>query len=288
MDSLQQRHVPPSAATELGVSRAVVALATSEQQPHFHLPTFEGPLDLLLQLIRENEVDIYDIPIAEITRQYLDRLAEWQALNLTVAGEYLVMAATLLEIKSRMLLPRPPAAEQEEPDPRAELARRLAEYQQYADLVETFRAWEAYRQQLYFRTAADTLDDYVLPVEASSLGAVDLAAALRRLLESAGVPGEQGVSAIVPRQRISLKLKMAEVMRAVRRSPDGVTFNALVEVCSTLGEVVVTFLAVLELLRSGRVVLIQRRPFGQLRVKRAGTDGGDSNEHTGARERSDV
>src|SRR5690348_14441413 len=99
-----------------------------------HLAVFDGPLDLLLHLIREAKIDIYDIPIAEITAQYLEMLAVIEALDLTIAGEFLVMAATLMEIKSRMLLPRPPAPppdEEEGEDPRAELVQRLLEYEQY-------------------------------------------------------------------------------------------------------------------------------------------------------------
>src|SRR5256885_1964791 len=93
----------------------------------FKLPVFEGPLDLLLHLIRERQVDIYDIPIAEITQQYLEYLALWESMDLAIAGEYLVIAATLVEIKSRLLLPAPPPAEGEEEaeDPRAELVQRL-------------------------------------------------------------------------------------------------------------------------------------------------------------------
>ena len=100
--------------------------------PNFTTPIFEGPLDLLLHLIRANEVDIYDIPIAEMTRQYLSYMALLEALDLEVAGEYLVIAATLIEIKSRMLLPQaPPQGDDEAEDPRAELVARLVEYQQF-------------------------------------------------------------------------------------------------------------------------------------------------------------
>src|SRR2546423_6274240 len=100
--------------------------AHAANRPQFRLPAFEGPLDLLLHLIRENKVDIYDIPIAEITRQYLDYLRAWESLDLAIAGEYLVIAATLLEIKSRMLLPQVPSQyedEGEDLDPRAELVQ---------------------------------------------------------------------------------------------------------------------------------------------------------------------
>src|SRR5713226_2018309 len=108
----------------------------------FRLRVFEGPLELLLHLIREAKIDIYDIPIAEVTSQYLETLALLEALDLAVAGEFLVMAATLMEIKSRMLLPRPPAAvteEDEGEDPRAELVQRLLEYEQYKQIAGRFR-----------------------------------------------------------------------------------------------------------------------------------------------------
>src|SRR5258708_7061299 len=99
----------------------------------FKLSVFEGPLDLLLHLIRENQIDIYDIPIADIAQQYLDYLTLWESLDLSIAGEFIVMAATLLEIKSRLLLPAPPknTEDGEDDDPRAELVQRLLEYQRY-------------------------------------------------------------------------------------------------------------------------------------------------------------
>src|SRR5579862_1587773 len=117
-------------------------LTTASSALRFRLPVFEGPLDLLLHLIRENRLDIYDIPIADIAQQYLDYLAMWESLDLAVAGEYLVMAATLLEIKSRMLLPTPPpaaGADEEAEDPRAELVERLLEYQRFQGTVEALR-----------------------------------------------------------------------------------------------------------------------------------------------------
>jgi len=233
--------------------------------PRFTLPTFEGPLDLLLQLIRENEVDIRDIPIAEITRQYMERLAEWQSLDLTMAGEYLVMAATLLEIKSRMLLPQAPRDE-DEPDPRAELVERLLEYQRFVSVVDQLREWERYRASLYFRHALEEADDYILPVEAGEVSGKELALVFQRVLEQAGVRQEDPVSAIVPQQRISLKMKMAEIMRAVRRSPNGISFAELIESCEGLTEVVLAFLAMLELLRTGRLRVVQRRPLATIRI----------------------
>src|SRR5215470_2427171 len=128
-------------------------LLAPANSPQFKLQVFEGPLDLLLHLIRENKIDIYDIPIAEITKQYLDYLAMMEMMDLAIAGEYLVIAATLLEIKSRMLLPLQIIAieEGEEEDPRAELVEKLLEYQRYQGTVETLRGWEESRRMLYFR-----------------------------------------------------------------------------------------------------------------------------------------
>jgi len=240
--------------------------ASNGTHPRFTLPTFEGPLDLLLQLIRENQVDIYDIPIAEITRQYLERLAQWRALDLTIAGEYLVMAATLLEIKSRMLLPKPATAPEEDEDPRTDLVERLLEYQRYLAALETFREWEAFRQRLFFRATTETIDDYVLPYDACKVRGEDLARILRRLLENAGVDTAEPVSAIVPRQRTNLRMKMAEILRALRGSLHGCTFGELVIGATSRLDVVMAFLALLELLRRGKVKVTQRRSEGPIHL----------------------
>src|SRR5947208_12997202 len=147
------------------------------------LSVFEGPLDLLLHLIREAKLDIYDIPIAEVTSQYLETLAVLEALDLEVAGEFLVMAATLMEIKSRMLLPRPPAPPPDEAeegeDPRAELVQRLLEYEQYKQAAERFREMEE-MGRLRFTRAGEPDEGDSVPLEA--LGADDLLSALRQML----------------------------------------------------------------------------------------------------------
>jgi segregation and condensation protein A len=233
--------------------------------PTFSLPAFEGPLDLLLHLIRRNQIDIYDIPIAEITRQYLDYLGDWEALDLAVAGEYLVMAATLVEIKSRMLLPQPPAPEGEEADedPRAELVEKLLEYERYRGAAESLQQWEELRRRIHFRNALENLDDYRLPVSAGGLGAGALLDALRRVLASADVD-DTPVSAVVPRRRVSLKMRMAEVLRRVRRRREGIGFSSLFEPPCDLYEIVLTFLAVLELLRLGRIDAVQEDPASEI------------------------
>jgi segregation and condensation protein A len=227
----------------------------------FTLPVFEGPLDLLLHLIREHKIDIYDIPIFQITEQYLSYMSHWESMDLAIAGEYLVMAATLIEIKARMLLPLPPANEgEDEPeDPRAELVQRLLEYQQYQETVESLRGWEEYRRSVFFRGSVENPDDYIMPTAEGALSADALFLALKRVLDAAGV-GDEPVTAVMPKRRVGLRMRMAEVARKVLASPDGIEFSRLFDLPCPRAEIVITFLALLELLRLGRVRAEQRKP----------------------------
>ncbi len=240
-------------------------LTASTTPLRFRLPIFEGPLDLLLHLIREHEIDIYDIPIAEITQQYIEYLEAWELMDLTVAGEYLVMAATLIEIKSRMLLPRPPAFEEEVEDPRAELVERLLEYQRYQGAVDTLKLWEEARAQIHFRGALENPDDYSLPLEAGDLSPQSLYAALKRLLDAAGV-GEAQLTAVVPRRRVSLRMKMVEISRKVRAHNAGLDFEGLFGTPWNRYDIVLTFLAMLELLRLGRIRAAQKNPHAEIKL----------------------
>lgn len=236
--------------------------ASTAPIPHFTTPVFQGPLDLLLHLIRANEVDIYDIPIAEITQQYLAYMEVLEALDLTIAGEYLVIAATLIEIKSRMLLPQAPAqsGEDEAEDPRAELIAKLVEYQQYQGMVETLRGWEELRRQIFFRGAAGNLDDYILPVPDGEADVSQLLSALQRMLQEAGVD-ERHVTSVVPRRRLTLRLKMAEVIRrAAAAGENGLQFEMLFNLPCPRYDIVITFLALLELLRIARIQVVQKGP----------------------------
>lgn len=239
-------------------------LASAVRELRFKLPTFEGPLDLLLHLIRENKIDIYDIPIAEITRQYLGYLVLWEALDLTVAGEYIVMAATLMEIKSRMLLPRSPVPDtEEEEDPRAELVQRLLEYQKYQSAVETLRSREEQRQRLFFRAAQENPEDYLLPIEEGAMSASALLTALRRVLSRAGIEDES-LLVLPPHRRVGLRAKMAAILRKLRVQAEGLAFDALFERPLNRYDIVLTFLALLELLRQGKVRAEQIEPLGKI------------------------
>ena len=245
-----------------------MALALTERLPYeIKLGVFEGPLDLLLHLIKQNEIDIYDIPIAQITEQYLQYLFVMEQFDLDVAGEFLVMAATLMEIKSKLLLPPDPSSEDEEEpgDPRAELVERLLEYQRYKEVAETFHEWEVERQRVFARGGADASENIEFPLVLADVKAVDLLDALRRLLADFG-DGQQVTS--IQRRRTTVRLKMREVWRKVCGQPEGILFERLFSGDRTIEEIVITFLALLELLRLRKVVVKQKGLFGEIHILR--------------------
>ena len=239
---------------------------SSNTLPPVALPAFEGPLDLLLHLIREHRVDIADIPIVQITDQYLAYLRAMEAMNLNVAGEFLLMAATLLEIKSRMLVPKPPRIEEAEEgmDPRQELVQRLQDYQRYKVFIETLAEWEDDRRALFFRGQGDYGDLYDLPVGFGELNPGALLKALQRMLAEAGDDGDQAVTS-VRRQKITLRLAMAALWRKVQRGgTSGVLLDECFERPFVRLEIVMTFLALLELLRQGRMDARQDAHLGHI------------------------
>ncbi len=153
-----------------------------------HLDKFDGPLDLLLHLIRKNEMDIYDIPIAEITAQYLSTLDELKSLNLDIAGEFLLMAATLLHIKSRLLLPaaEEEAAGEDDEDPRAELVRRLLEYQKYSEAAATLESFPLLERDIFARRfSPPELAEMPAEEPLEAIGLYELMEAFRALLQGA-------------------------------------------------------------------------------------------------------
>lgn len=230
------------------------------------LPAFEGPLDLLLHLIREHKVDIYDIPIAEVTDQYLHYLQLMESLDLNVAGEFFVMAATLLEIKSRLLLPIEKSDEEGEEgiDPRAELVERLLEYERFKYAAESLKHSEDERRTVYWRVT-DELAGYDAPVIPLNAQALDLLFALQQMLEEVGEGKEEVTS--LQRQKITLRMKMSEVWRHVRAHPDGLGFRELFLSPPTRVEIVITFLAILELLRLRKIRLQQKKALGDICIK---------------------
>ncbi|MDO8683552.1 MAG: segregation/condensation protein A [Armatimonadota bacterium] len=233
------------------------------------LPIFEGPMDLLLHLIRENRIDIYDIPIADVTEQYLVYMSLMEALDLEIAGEFIVMAATLIEIKSKTLLPPTPSDEENEEsgvDPRAELVAQLLEYQKYKEAAGMFREWEEERQKQFVRGASEISGEYELPIFYSDISAVDLLTALRRMLADVG-EGEEEVTSI-QRRKITVRMKMSEIWRKVKDNEQGVSFADLFDMPSSRYDLVITFLAMLELLRLRRIKVRQPKAFGEIKLYR--------------------
>ncbi|MCC6443831.1 MAG: segregation/condensation protein A [Armatimonadetes bacterium] len=235
------------------------------------LPAFEGPLDLLYHLIREQRIDIYDIPIALITDQYMEYLSLMESFDLEIAGEFLVMAATLLEIKSKMLLPPEESALDEEedgPDPRAELVDRLLEYERYKEAAETLRAWEDLRQKVFGRQGAE-MDgaDFEPYLSLVPLTPDSLTQALNKLLEEVGAGAEEVTT--IHREKITLRMKMGEVWRRVLSAPAGIAFRELFSPYAARVEVIVAFLALLELLRLRKIAAYQPEPLGEITIRLA-------------------
>ncbi len=224
------------------------------------LERFEGPLDLLLHLIKRDEIDIYDIPIAHITQQYLAYLDLMRSFDLEVAGEFLVMAATLMRIKAKMLLPLPAVGEEEEEgDPREELVQRLVEYRQFKEAAGTLKEHEDLRRKLYERGMLPTEDDAgPLPLAPATL--FDLLDALNRVL--ARKP--QTITYDVQGEVYDIEDKIALIQRVVAEG--AVRFAELMSRCRDRGEIIVTFMALLELIKLGGVTVVQSEVFGDISI----------------------
>jgi segregation and condensation protein A len=223
------------------------------------LEAFEGPLDLLLYLIRKENLDILDIPMAPLTRQYLEYVEIMRTKNLELAAEYLVMAAMLMEIKSRLLLPRPPAAEALEEDPRAELVRRLLEYEQFKKAANMLDELPQVGRDVIAisvwieKTVAERLPD---------VHAQDLAEAWRSLLHRARMSKHHRIS----RAELSVREHMSGILRALRERRV-LEFSELFDPERGIPVLVVTFLALLELARELLVEITQSECFAPIYVK---------------------
>jgi segregation and condensation protein A len=240
---------PPDTGED-GLSRPMPNLAGPFQVA---LPSFEGPLDLLLHLIREHKVDIFDIPISLITEKYNASLELMRDLNLDVAGEFLVMAATLAHIKSRMLLPRtePAAGEldaEADGDPRVELVRRLLNYQKYREAARELAEHPLLGRDVFARHHIAHPEERRGPAPLVELSVFRLIEALDRVLKSV-LPARPHE---VVREQVSLSAAMEQILNGLRLKPE-VTFLSLFTGQRTRGGVVVTFLALLEMVRLRRV-----------------------------------
>lgn len=223
------------------------------------LEVFEGPLDLLMHLIEKHQVDIYDIPIAVITEQYLCYLKQLEEFNVEIASSFLVMAATLLQIKSRMLLPKPPKplelAEEEE-DPRQELVDKLLEYRKFKQAASLFEDLARQRDQIFTRLPQQFPAAFSLP---EGLQLDDLLRAFAAVWESSGDD-----FALVAREEISIQDKMYDIIHVLRQKGGRTEFGHTIIRTGTKNEVIAAFLALLELIRLSRVVIKQEAPFAPI------------------------
>ncbi len=245
------------------------------------LNSFEGPLDLLLHLIDKAEVDVYDIPITILTEQYMQYLYVMQEFQIDIASEFLVMAATLLEIKSKMLLPRkeepffqPMFDLEEEYDPRRELVERLLEYKKFKTLAGELREREINQSKVFTRAAQD-LTPYASLAEENPVAEVtlyDLVEALTKVFSKTGTE-EKSVSKI-HRDEVSVKDKMKEIRQLLSFSGN-IRFTQLFPELPSRGEIVTSFMAILEMMRKHQIICSQSTLFEDI-VITLGKGGGEN------------
>jgi len=226
------------------------------------LDVFEGPLDLLLYLIKKNEIDIYDIPIAVITEQYLEYLELMRMLDLNIAGEFLVIAATLIHIKSKMLLP-PDEKElfpEEEEDPREELVRRLVEYKKFKEVAGILQDLEGQRKKMFTRDIPFEVEPGEVFFEASLF---DLITAFTRVLKD--VPKD--IFQEIIKDEFTVEQKVHDLLHRLVTTP-AISLFELFKNSKNKTEIIATFLAVLELIRLKEIIVVQNQNFSDIEIIR--------------------
>ncbi len=237
------------------------------------LQVFEGPLDLLLYLIEKNKVDIYDIPIVDITEQYLEYIRQMRREDMNVMSEFLVMAATLIDIKCRMLLPKEVNEDGEEEDPRTELVEKLLEYKMYKYMSYELKDKQMDAGKVWFknRTMPKEVADYTPPVDYEQLiGEVNLSA-LREIFESVMKRREDKIDPIrsqfgkIEKDEVDMDAKMSFVQDFILLQRK-CSFRNLLEKQHSKMEVIVTFMVVLELMKIGKILIEQQEAFGDIYI----------------------
>src|SRR5438034_8219486 len=227
------------------------------------LPLYEGPLDLLLELIRGQKLDVYDIPIAKITEQYLEYLHLMEELDVDVASEFLVIAAQLIYIKSRMLLPPDPdAVDEEAEDPRTELIRRLLEYEKFKNAAQMLYQREMIENAVWSNPGSVNMDDGELEPELM-VGLYDLLLAFRDVVKRA----EQRPLMEVEREEFSVEQMMAFLWENISASPGSVTLSEILTNITSRRALITAFLALLELTRIKAIYLYQSKPFAEITAR---------------------
>ena len=237
------------------------------------LQVFEGPLDLLLYLLDKNKVNIYDIPIVEITAQYMEYIAEMKRQDLDVLIEFLVMAATLIDIKSKMLLPRDPDDEEEETDPRAELVQQLLEYKMYKCMAYELKDRQVDAQRVMFKkpTIPEEVLEYQEPLNVEELVSDITLAKLNEIFKSIMRKQQDKIDPLrskfgkIEKEEVSLEEK-TEYLENYATTHKHFSFRSLLEAQSSKVEVIVTFLAILELMKTGKILISQEHIFDDIQI----------------------
>lgn len=274
---LTNKDAPKPEAEEQAPAQSEMPFAVVDGEPVTELPqdlyippyalqvfleAFEGPLDLLLYLIRRQNIDILDIPIAEISKQYVQYIEVMKEMQLELAGEYLLMAAMLAEIKSRMLLPRPETADEEEDDPRAELVRRLQEYERYKKAAEDISELPRLERDVFVANA--DAPERKVTVKLPDVTLKELLLAFHDVLQRA----EMFSNLHLQREPLSVRQRMSEILSRVRSNSFS-EFADLFDAEEGRMGVAVTFIAILELLRSATIEVVQSEAYAPLHVRAA-------------------
>ena len=237
------------------------------------LQVFEGPLDLLLYLLDKNKVNIYDIPIVEITAQYMEYIAEMKRQDLDVLSEFLVMAATLIDIKSKMLLPRDSDDEEEKTDPRAELVQQLLEYKMYKCMAYELKDRQVDAQRVMFKkpTIPEEVLEYQEPLNVEELVSDITLAKLNEIFKSIMRKQQDKIDPLrskfgkIEKEEVSLEEK-TEYLENYATTHKHFSFRSLLEAQSSKVEVIVTFLAILELMKTGKILISQEHIFDDIQI----------------------
>ena len=241
---------------------------------NFKLQQFEGPLDLLLHLIDKNKMDIFDIPIVEITAQYMEYIRAMKEANLDVMSEFLVMAATLLKIKSKMLLPIEETEDEEEEDPRAELVKQLLEYKMYKYISCELRDRQVDANNVYFKvpTIPDEVSKYEEPVDLEELMSDITLTKLNAICNSVIKRQENRVDPVrskfgkIEKEEVSLDDKMNYMLEFARNNRN-FSFRQLLEGQRSKMDTIVTFLVILEMMKAGQIYIVQENTFDDIKIE---------------------
>lgn len=237
-----------------------------------NINVYEGPLDLLLSLIDKNKIDIYDIPIHIVTDQFLQHIRQWEELNLDVASDFILMATTLLEIKSRMLLPKQIAdidGEELEIDPREELVRRLLEYKLFKEIADDLKSSESVYTKVYYKPQED-VSDYRDPFdELNTISLSDLIKTLEGILERHRYNTGSTNFFEIQREEISLEECSEDIQRKIS-SGNIIKFSEIISVYHSKSRIIAYFLSLLELLRMRLILVKQDETFSDLIIEKRG------------------